>query len=76
MDTLSYKGYEIQPAPQQLADTGEWTMNISILRDRGEVLTPLGRVSPKGRGWLAVCAASQQESFRVHAAQDSIRPLA
>ena len=35
MDVLSYKGYEIHAAPYQLADTGEWTINIHISRDHG-----------------------------------------
>lgn len=35
MDALSYKGYEIHAAPYQLADTGEWTVNIHIFHDHG-----------------------------------------
>ena len=33
MDVFPYKGYEIRAAPHQLADTGEWTINIHISRD-------------------------------------------
>jgi hypothetical protein len=36
MDAVSYKGYEIRAAPYQLADTGEWTINIHIFHDRGD----------------------------------------
>jgi len=34
MDVLSNNGYEIHAAPYQLADTGEWTINIHIFHDR------------------------------------------
>lgn len=36
MDVLSYKGYEIHAAPYQLADSGEWTINIHLFHDRGD----------------------------------------
>jgi hypothetical protein len=36
MDVLSYKGYKIHAAPDQLTDTGEWTINIQIFHDRGD----------------------------------------
>ena len=36
MDVFSYKGYEIHAAPYQLADSGEWTINIHIFHDRGD----------------------------------------
>lgn len=29
-----YKGFEITPGPQQLLDTGEWTMNLYIRKWR------------------------------------------
>ncbi len=32
-DTLFYKGYEIRAVPNQLRDSGEWTVNIQIWRD-------------------------------------------
>lgn len=35
MTSVSYKGYLIQAAPYQLADSGEFTINIDILRDSG-----------------------------------------
>jgi hypothetical protein len=35
MNRIIYKGYQIEPIPYQLAESGEWTMNIHILRDRG-----------------------------------------
>ena len=31
----TYKGYEIQAAPYQLADSGEWEVNFCIFHDRG-----------------------------------------
>jgi len=38
MDVFPYNGYEIHAAPYQLADTGEWTINIYIFRDHGSRL--------------------------------------
>ena len=38
MDSVSYKGYLIQAAPYQLADSGEWTINISIWHDTGSAI--------------------------------------
>ena len=35
MASIDYKGYEIRAAPRQLADSGEWTLNILIVRDTG-----------------------------------------
>lgn len=35
MTGLEYKGYEIEAVPHQLADSGEWTIEIAIVRDRG-----------------------------------------
>jgi hypothetical protein len=35
MDSVPYKGYLIQAAPHRLADSGEFTINISILHDTG-----------------------------------------
>lgn len=31
----TYKGYEIQPAPDQLADSGEWEVKIFIVHHGG-----------------------------------------
>lgn len=36
MDRMSYNGYEIRSVPHQLADSGEWTVNISILKHRSD----------------------------------------
>ena len=30
MDVLFYRGYEMQAAPNQLADSGEWTTEVLI----------------------------------------------
>lgn len=30
MDTITYKGYQIHPTPYQLADSGQWTINIHV----------------------------------------------
>lgn len=35
MDVIQYKGLEIHAAPYQLADSGEWKMNIHIFLRRG-----------------------------------------
>ena len=35
MASLQYKGYEIRAVPYQLADSGEWTLDILIVRDTG-----------------------------------------
>lgn len=35
MDTISYKGYQIHAAPCQLADSGQWTIDIHISVERG-----------------------------------------
>ncbi len=32
----AYKGYEIQAAPFQLADSGKWEVNIHIFRDHAD----------------------------------------
>ncbi|TKB63528.1 MAG: hypothetical protein E8D48_04480 [Nitrospira sp.] len=34
MDTIQYKGFEIQAAPYQLDDSGEWQVNLHIFRHR------------------------------------------
>ena len=34
MTIIHYKGYEIYPATQQLAETGEWTLRVSIVKHR------------------------------------------
>ena len=36
MDSKSYNGYEIRAMPNQLADSKEWTVNISILKHRSD----------------------------------------
>ena len=38
MDSAPYKGYLIRAAPYRLADSGEFTMNISILHDTGDAV--------------------------------------
>lgn len=38
MDSLFYKGYRIQAAPYQLADSGEFTVNISIWHNTGRAV--------------------------------------
>lgn len=30
MDVVSYKGFEVKAAPYQLAESGEWTLNLCI----------------------------------------------
>ncbi|MDY0331779.1 MAG: HlyU family transcriptional regulator [Thiomonas sp.] len=34
MTIINHEGYEISPATQQLADTGEWTLRVSIVKHR------------------------------------------
>ncbi len=34
MDMVRYKDFEIQAAPYQLADSGQWQMNLHIIRHR------------------------------------------
>ena len=34
MNGIIYKGYEIRAIPHQLADFGEWTVNLVILKHR------------------------------------------
>ena len=36
---VSYRGYVIRARPDQRRDTGEWTRNIQIWRDRGSELS-------------------------------------
>jgi predicted nucleic acid-binding protein len=38
IDSVPYKCYLIQAAPYQLADSGEWTINISIWHDTGSAV--------------------------------------
>lgn len=33
---MTYNGYEIRTVPQQLADSGEWTLKIVILKHRSD----------------------------------------
>jgi len=35
MQSIGYKGYKIQAAPYQLAESKEWTINIYIFIDKG-----------------------------------------
>ena len=35
MDNISYKGFLIEATPYQLAESGEWAMQVNIWRDRG-----------------------------------------
>ncbi len=35
MNRLPYKGYLILPAPLQLADTGEWSLEVYVGKERG-----------------------------------------
>lgn len=35
MDTISYKGYQIQASPYQLADSGRFKITICITVERG-----------------------------------------
>ncbi len=34
MTTIDHEGFEISPATQQLADSGEWTLRVSIVKHR------------------------------------------
>ena len=36
MDSMTYNGYEIRAVPYQLADSGEWTINIIILKHHSD----------------------------------------
>lgn len=35
MTSIEYKGYEIRAVPYQLAESGEWTVDILIVKDTG-----------------------------------------
>jgi hypothetical protein len=35
MNSIVYKGYKIMPAPHELRDTGEWTINLYIAIEKG-----------------------------------------
>ena len=35
---VPYHGYQIRPTPHQLRDSGEWTLDIQIWKDRGNEL--------------------------------------
>jgi hypothetical protein len=48
MDSVPYKGYMIQLGPYQLADSGEWTINISILHDTGSAVNIRNFSAEKG----------------------------
>jgi len=39
MTSISYRGYEIRSAPMQLADTGEWSIELYISKDNGNGIT-------------------------------------
>ena len=36
MDTVNYKGFEIQATPYHLTETGHWRINIHIVRHTGD----------------------------------------
>ncbi len=36
--TLPYKGYEIRATPLQLPESGEWTLDIEIVRHTGDAV--------------------------------------
>ncbi len=36
--TLTYKGYEIRATPLQLPESGEWTLDIEIVRHTGDAV--------------------------------------
>jgi hypothetical protein len=36
MDMMTYNGYEIRAVTHQLADSGEWTVNVVILRHHSD----------------------------------------
>ncbi len=36
--TLQYKRYEIRATPLQLPESGEWTLDIEIVRDTGDAV--------------------------------------
>ena len=38
MDRMSYNGYEIRAVPHQLADSGEWTVNVVISKHRTDAV--------------------------------------
>ncbi len=41
MESVQYKGYELSPAPYQLADSGEWELRVVVTKhhdSRGETL--------------------------------------
>ncbi len=38
MDKMSYNGYEIMAVPYQLADSGEWTVNVVISKHRTDAV--------------------------------------
>jgi hypothetical protein len=35
MAAIQYKGYEIRAVPNRLADSGDWSLDILIVRDTG-----------------------------------------
>lgn len=35
MNGMPYKGYVIRPTPLQLADSGNWTVEVYISKDKG-----------------------------------------
>ncbi len=35
MEEVAYRGFQIQPAPHQLLETGQWTTDVSIAKDHG-----------------------------------------
>lgn len=35
-ESISYKGYVVRPTPKQLAETGEWYVDITIEKHHGD----------------------------------------
>lgn len=35
MNVITYKGYSIRPTPLRLGDTGDWTVELYISKDKG-----------------------------------------
>jgi hypothetical protein len=57
----TYEGYEIHAVPYQLADTGEWTVNIRIFHDCGYEMRSREYFSAnsfKGRDEAVACCLS------------------
>jgi hypothetical protein len=46
-NAMLYRGYRIRPMPKQRVDTGRWTLDIQIWRDRGYELRALPFIAPR-----------------------------